>query len=76
MSNRIKTVRGFVDWVKELPRGSILYRGLADKNWPVEASAYRRIKNDPASNIFEDYVLDLLESTRRLGLGHRADTEL
>ena len=81
MIKRIKTVRGFMAWVKELSGHSMLYRGLADKDWPVEASASRRVK-DPSNNgpapipVFQNCVSRILEETRQRGLAHRADGEL
>ncbi len=44
MTAPIKTVEEFIAWTKELPGGMILYRGLADADWEVESSAYRRIR--------------------------------
>ena len=44
MTEPIKTVEEFIAWTKELPGGMMLYRGLADADWEVESSAYRRIR--------------------------------
>ena len=46
----IKTIEEFMAWVKELSGHSMLYRGLADNDWPVEASASRRIKSHSNKN--------------------------
>ena len=68
-------------WVKELSDGSMLYRGLADKDWPVEASASRRIKT-PSNNApapmpaFQKCFLHTLEDARQWGLGHPPGREL
>ena len=68
-------------WVKELSGGSMLYRGLADKDWPVEASASRRIKT-PSNNasapmpVFQKCFLHTLEDARQWGLGHPPSGEL
>ena len=77
----IKTIEEFMAWVKELSDGSMLYRGLADKDWPVEASASRRIKGHSNENsvlmpVFQNYVSKILEDARQWGLGHRANMEL
>ena len=76
MSKRIKTIEEFTKWVGGLSGRFILYRGLADKDWPVEASASRRIEKYSDSGIFKNYVLNLLKTAQRNGLGHRADAEL
>ena len=76
MSNSIKTIAEFTEWVDGLSGRFILYRGLADKDWRVEASASRRIEENSDSVIFKNYVSNLLETARRNGLGHRADAEL
>ena len=61
-------------WVKELSGHSILYRGLADNDWPVEASASRRIKTHSNKNpapmlVFQNYISRILEEARQRGLG-------
>ena len=76
MIKRIKTIEEFTKWVGGLSGRFILYRGLADKDWPVEASASRRIEKYSDSGIFKNYVLNLLKTAQRNGLGHRADAEL
>ena len=79
MSKRIKiikTIAEFTEWVDGLSGRFILYRGLADNDWPVEASASRRIEKYSDSGIFKNYVLNLLKTAQRNGLGHRADAEL
>ena len=77
----IKTIEEFIAWVKELSGGSILYRGLADNDWPVEASASRRIKGHSNKNpapmlVFQNYISRILEEARQRGLAHRTDGEL
>ena len=43
MTEQTKTVEEFIAWIKALRGGMCLYRGLADSDWEVESSAYRRI---------------------------------
>ena len=42
----IETLKGFMEWVEELPRGEYVYRGVSNKDYPIEASTYRRLKNE------------------------------
>ena len=49
----IKTIAEFTEWVSGLSGRSMLYRGLADNDWPVEASASRRIEKYSDSGIFK-----------------------
>ena len=44
MTEPIKTVEEFIAWTKGLQGGLFLYRGLANADWEVESSAYRRIR--------------------------------
>ena len=47
-----KFVAEFLEWVLQFVGGdNMLYRGLADESWEVEASLYRRLggKDNPAS---------------------------
>ena len=34
----IRTVKGFIDWLKQVQGRFVLYRGLADADWEVESS--------------------------------------
>ena len=75
----IKTIEEFMAWVKELSGGSILYRGLADNDWPVEASGYRRIKNqegDSPSSVFRNSIDRLLDNAGLQGFRERQGKDL
>ncbi len=79
----VKSVAEFTKWVGELEGGLFLYRGLADVSWDVEASAHRRLKqskNSPSQNVipgeFQNYITNLLERTRRRGLGIQGGSDL
>ena len=79
MIKHIKTVTGFMAWVKKLPGHSMLYRGLADNNWPVEASGYRRIKNqerDSPSSVFRNSIDRLLDNAGLQGFRERQGKKL
>ena len=44
--SEIKTLNKFVEWVHRLPQGEYVYRGVSNKNYSIEASTYRRLKNE------------------------------
>ena len=81
MTEPIKTVEKFIAWTKELPGGMILYRGLADADWEVESSAYRRIRNSenfssvPAAT-FQNYIDQMLDDASLQGFRERQDRSL
>ena len=49
----------------------MLFRGLADTNWDVSASAYRRIKTSfeeiPSPSVFQNYIKQLLDDASLRG---------
>ena len=79
MSEPIGSVEEFLAWTKGLEGRLLLYRGLADVDWEVESSAYRRIK-EPSEEvpqiIFQDYIERLLENSGLQGFRYRQDREL
>ncbi len=44
MTEPIRSVGEFIAWTENLKGGMVLYRGLADADWEVESSAYRRMR--------------------------------
>ncbi len=72
---QVSSVAKFTEWVDELGGGNILFRGLANAEWDVESSLYRRLKHnkvkDVASdvyhNIFVEMVNILISRSRRNG---------
>ena len=42
----IKTLNKFMEWIQKLPRGEYVYRGVSNKDYPIEASTYRRLKDE------------------------------
>ncbi len=58
----------------------LLYRGLADADWEIEASAYRRIKEslkaDPALVTFQNYNKQLLDSAGLQGFRYQNGRKL
>ncbi len=67
----IETVDEFLAWTKGLGGNLLLYRGLADATWGVEASGYRRIKNpegDPIPRlVFQNSIERLLDNASLQG---------
>ncbi len=79
----INNIGEFHDWVSGLEGDQLLYRGLANARWEVEASAVRRLKQfrcDPSESVpakvFNDYIEDLLEQARGRGFGIQDGTKL
>ena len=69
-----KFVEEFIARLHKLKGHNILYRGLADSNWEVEAAASRRIKGDNARVDlvgFRECIKDLLNRARVHGHGYR-----
>ena len=62
---KVKTVKEFFDWVEGLSGQLLLYRGLADVTWDVEAAACRRIKN--SKDDLKSYTTQLLDTARMRG---------
>lgn len=71
MNEPIKSIEEFISWTKQLERGFLLFRGLADANWDVSASAYRRIKTSfeeiPSPSVFQNYIKQLLDDASLRG---------
>ena len=83
MADPIKTVEEFIAWTKELQGRMILYRGLADGDWEVESSAYRRVcKSENISSetlpavTFQNYVEHLLDAAGLQGFRERQNKTL
>ena len=41
----IETFEKFMTWVKQLPEGEYVYRGVSNSKYQIEASTYRRLKD-------------------------------
>ena len=80
MSEPIKSVEEFIAWTKGLDGQLLLYRGLANSDWEVESSAHRRIKQpqgaSPPPIVFQNYIVQLLESAGLQGFRERQDRRL
>ena len=75
MDESIKNVEEFHAWTKQLEGGLLVYRGMADADWEVSASAYRRIGKLPEAQrlpiVFQNYMKQLLESAGLSGFRER-----
>ena len=80
MSKSIKSIEEFIAWVKKLDGRLLLYRGLANADWEVESSAYRRIKESQGASlppiVFQNYIAQLLESAGLHGFRERQLSDL
>ena len=50
----ITSLNEFMNWVQELPQGEYVYRGVSNKNYQIEASTYRRLKDEKGNLRDED----------------------
>lgn len=83
MNEPTATIEEFIAWTEALHGGMILYRGLANAEWDVESSAYRRIKNSEAISseivptvTFQNYIDHLLDDASLQGFRVRQDKRL
>ena len=79
MSEPIKSVEEFIAWTKQLDGQLLLYRGLADADWGVESSAYRRIRvsqEEPLPVTFQNYIKQLLDNSGLQGFRYQHDRAL
>ena len=79
MSEPIKSVEEFIAWTKQLDGQLLLYRGLADADWEVESSAYRRIRvsqEEPLPVTFQNYIEQLLNTSGLQGFRYQHDRKL
>ncbi len=78
-SGSIKAIDDFIAWTKKLDGTLFLYRGFADSAWGVEASGYRRIKNqegDSPSPVFRNSIDRLLDNAGLQGFREKRGREL
>ena len=69
VSRRVKTLSSFIKWAAQFNDGQYLFRGVSNKDYEIEASAYRRLPEEARNN--PDILLrinqDLIEKARLLG---------
>ena len=83
MTEPIKTVEEFVAWTKALEGSMLLYRGLANSEWEVESSAYRRLRRSEEMSsetlpaiMFQNYIYTLLDEASLQGFRERQGRSL
>ena len=80
MGKLVKSIEEFIAWTKKLEGRLLLYRGLANADWKVESSAYRRIKESqgasPPPIVFQNYITQLLERAGLQGFRERQERRL
>ncbi len=62
---QVSSLAGFVKWVNKIGGQNILFRGLANAEWGVESSLYRRLRFNEVEDIDIDSTM-FLERTRML----------
>ena len=45
-SSQIESLMEFIKWVEGLPSGKYVFRGVSNEDYPIEASTYRRLKDE------------------------------
>lgn len=61
----IKSLDRFMKWIQELPDGNYVYRGVSNKDYPIEASTYRRLKDEKGEIRDEDKTAERLLQINR-----------
>lgn len=61
----IESLNEFMNWVEELPRGEYVYRGVSNKDYHIEASTYRRLKDGSDEIKDEDKTAERLLQINR-----------
>ena len=74
---RITTLNEFMEWAQQLPAGGCLFRGVPNEKYKIQASAYRRPKEEDRD--FENFFQinkSLIRDARLLGYDERNGREL
>ena len=68
-SSRVKTLNSFIKWAAQFNDGQYLFRGVSNKDYEIEASAYRRLPEGAIKNPARLLRInqDLIEKARLLG---------
>ena len=74
---RISSLSKFVEWINQLGSGTCLFRGVTNKEYKIQASAYRRLKeNVRDSEKFLQINRDLITNARLRGHGEKDGRKL
>lgn len=75
---RITTLAEFMKWTRKFDPGQYVFRGVTNEAYKIQASAYRRLKNEGDRNFerFLEINKDLIDETIRRGYDERNGREL
>ena len=68
---RISSLSGFVEWVNQLGSEKYLFRGVPNKEYKIQASAYRRLRENAGNLEFLQINKDLIADARLQGHGEK-----
>ena len=72
----IKTLDEFIAWVRNFDEGDYVFRGVPNKAYRIQASAYRRPEEDDRNfEKFLDINRDLIRTARQRGYDHKDGRE-
>ncbi|MDE0013230.1 MAG: tetratricopeptide repeat protein [Candidatus Poribacteria bacterium] len=73
----IKTLNGFTKWAKKFTPGKYVFRGIRNETYGIQASAYRRLKEEDKSFLkFLQINKDLIDETVLRGYDERNGRQL
>ena len=74
--NTIKTLDEFIEWSKQFDEGEYVFRGVPNKAYKIQASAYRRPEEDERNFVnFLHTNKDLIRMARQRGYDHKDGSE-
>ncbi len=74
--NTIKTLDEFIEWSKEFDEGEYVFRGVPNKVYKIQASAYRRSEENDRNFVnFLHTNKDLIRTARQRGYDHKDGRE-
>ena len=71
-SSKIKSVSDFGEWVAQHGKRGVLYRGLADSEYQLESSLYRRLQS-PKREISQDIFIRALDNLIKIAKREKHD---
>ena len=71
-SSQIKSVSDFGEWVAQHGKRGVLYRGLADSEYQLESSLYRRLQS-PKREISQDIFIRALDNLIKIAKREKHD---
>ena len=72
----IKTLDDFMEWARKFDRGAYVFRGVPNTGYGIQASAYRRPKQDRNFEKFLQINKDLIREARLRGYDQKDGREL